>query len=68
LSQLKVWGEHCQFGGSLRGVCGLFPNKKLQKLKCGYFCKVGKILTNAQIFSFFFFKKKKKKTKEMRIF
>ena len=25
MSQLKIWGGHCQFGGSLRGVYGLSP-------------------------------------------
>jgi hypothetical protein len=32
LSQLKVWGKHYQFGGSLRGICvlsHLFFDKKL---------------------------------------
>jgi hypothetical protein len=31
LSQLKVYGGHCQFGGSLRGVCGLLPPPKKKK-------------------------------------
>jgi len=31
LSKLKVWGEHCQLSGSLRGLCGIYPKKTIEK-------------------------------------